>query len=248
MGDGEDVRMKPDPMMVRARQMWVELAGVPADFPDAGGVNIVVSPASRLCPRGWAGMVLLDGGCLATVPDHDQVAVLRGALAVGPLDSMDGSAWLRESSSVAETLGPAALAYVDDQRFSETVGSANVDRTSTEDADLDAFLASVGSDDAGESGLDEITSAAFVVRDHTGVVAAAGYRRWPNDVAHMSVLTAADCRGHGLGRAVAAAAVADALSNRMFPQWRARPEASRRVARALGFRELGWQLSLRLKP
>ncbi len=62
----------------------------------------------------------------------------------------------------------------------------------------------------------------------------------------MSVLTAADARGRGLARAVAAAAVADALGNGLLPQWRARPEASLRVARALGFRELGTQLSVRL--
>ncbi|MDP9793692.1 RimJ/RimL family protein N-acetyltransferase [Catenuloplanes nepalensis] len=53
-------------------------------------------------------------------------------------------------------------------------------------------------------------------------------------------------RGRGLARAVATAAVADALRSRLLPQWRARPKASRRVARALGFRELGSQLSVRL--
>jgi hypothetical protein len=31
-----------------------------------------------------------------------------------------------------------------------------------------------------------------------------------------------------------------------LPQWRARPPASRRVARSLGFRELGFQVSIRL--
>ncbi|NEC07096.1 GNAT family N-acetyltransferase, partial [Streptomyces sp. SID7909] len=37
-----------------------------------------------------------------------------------------------------------------------------------------------------------------------------------------------------------------ALAADRLPQWRARPEASRRVARALGYRELGSQLSVRL--
>ena len=45
-----------------------------------------------------------------------------------------------------------------------------------------------------------------------------------------------------LARAVAGHAVADALHEGLVPQWRARPVESRRVARALGFRELGAQL------
>jgi hypothetical protein len=36
------------------------------------------------------------------------------------------------------------------------------------------------------------------------------------------------------------------MTDGLLPQWRARPEPSRRVARALGFRELGAQLSIRL--
>lgn len=78
------------------------------------------------------------------------------------------------------------------------------------------------------------------------VIAAAGWCRWPTGVAHLSVLTVPDQRGRGVARAVAGAAVADALAAGLLPQWRARPLASRRVALALGFRELGSQLSFRL--
>jgi len=60
------------------------------------------------------------------------------------------------------------------------------------------------------------------------------------------VLTAPERRGLGLARVVASAAVADSLANRLLPQWRARPEPSRLVARALGFRELGGQLSIQI--
>ncbi|WP_091291657.1 GNAT family N-acetyltransferase [Micromonospora halophytica] len=75
----------------------------------------------------------------------------------------------------------------------------------------------------------------FVIRDGGRVVAAAGYRRWPSSVAHLGVLTSSDCRGRGLAGAVASAAVAEALRNELLPQWRARPEPSRRLARRLGF-------------
>ncbi|MYV58866.1 GNAT family N-acetyltransferase, partial [Streptomyces sp. SID4931] len=44
---------------------------------------------------------------------------------------------------------------------------------------------------------------------------------------------------------VAHAATAHALAAGLLPQWRARPPASRRVARALGYREVGRQLSVR---
>ena len=86
----------------------------------------------------------------------------------------------------------------------------------------------------------------FAVREHSQLVAAAGYQDWPCGTAHLSVLTASAARGRGLARAAASAAVAHAIEEGRLPQWRARLEASRRVAHALGFRELGSQVSIRL--
>ncbi|WP_223839676.1 GNAT family N-acetyltransferase [Saccharopolyspora pogona] len=74
-----------------------------------------------------------------------------------------------------------------------------------------------------------------------------GYQTWPASTAHLCILTAPKQRGRGLARQVASAAVAHALDAGLLPQWRARPEASRRVATALGFRALGAQLSVRLR-
>ncbi|WP_228011192.1 GNAT family N-acetyltransferase [Nonomuraea phyllanthi] len=105
---------------------------------------------------------------------------------------------------------------------------------------------SVAEEDAEESGLAEVSSAAFVVREGGRAVAASGYRPWLEMAAHLSVLTAPGHRGRGLARRAASAAVADALAAGLLPQWRARPEPSRRVARALGFRQHGAQLSVRL--
>ncbi|MFI7575923.1 GNAT family N-acetyltransferase [Micromonospora sp. NPDC049497] len=61
-----------------------------------------------------------------------------------------------------------------------------------------------------------------------------------------SVGRAPNHRGRGLARAVASVAAADGVANHLLPQWGARPEPSRRVARALGFRQLGAQLSIRI--
>ncbi len=88
---------------------------------------------------------------------------------------------------------------------------------------------------------------AFVVRERGRALAAAGYLTWLGTTAHLCVLTAPAHRGRGLARVVAAAAARDALAAGLLPQWRAKPEPSRRVARALGFRELGSQLSIRME-
>jgi len=53
-------------------------------------------------------------------------------------------------------------------------------------------------------------------------------------------------RGRGLARATGSATVAHALAAGLLPQWRARRPASRRVAAALGFAEMGAQLSIEL--
>jgi predicted GNAT family acetyltransferase len=55
-------------------------------------------------------------------------------------------------------------------------------------------------------------------------------------------------RGRGLGTAVAARAAGQALEAGLVPQWRARSTilASRRIARTLGFVELGRQATFKL--
>ncbi|MFD7912851.1 GNAT family N-acetyltransferase [Streptomyces sp. NPDC059752] len=114
------------------------------------------------------------------------------------------------------------------------------------DRGLAALLALAGEEEAGESGLEDVSSPAFCLRRGDEVVAAAGYRSWPQSVAHLSVLVSPHGRGRRLARAVASAAVAHALGAGLLPQWRARPGPSQRVAVALGFHELGAQLSVRL--
>ena len=71
-----------------------------------------------------------------------------------------------------------------------------------------------------------------------------GYRRWPNDVAHLSVLAHPGHRREGHARRAAAAAIRRAIDDQLLPQWRARSPASRALARRLGLVELGAQLSL----
>jgi hypothetical protein len=200
-----------------------------------------------LCPPGWVGIVALGAGAIATAPDAGSAETVRQALDGLGVTAVTDPAVARYRLPVAEILGPATLAYCDAARF-RPVGAGAVEMIPAGHADLRAFLAGVSAEDADESGLMDITSSAFVVRAGTGVVAAAGYRAWPGSTAHLSVLTAVEQRGRGLARVVATSAVREVLAADLLPQWRARPAASRRAARALGFDELGSQLSIRLVP
>ena len=214
-----------------ARQLWTTLAGATVTF-EGGALHVVVSPGSLLCPPGWVGVVSLGGAAIATAPDERQADRLRQTWT-------DFDAFVNAVTAV-DVLGPATLAYLSADGF-RPVGRA-VDTG----GDLGALFEAAGAADVDESGLADITSAAFTVSDGGVVVAAAGYRDWLGRVAHVNVLAAPAFRGRGLASAVASAAVADALGHGLLPQWRARVEVSRRVARTLGFVELGAQVSLRL--
>ncbi|MFC8516432.1 GNAT family N-acetyltransferase [Streptomyces sp. NPDC057257] len=239
--------MASDPLLVRARGLWEELAGVPVSFASAGGVNVVVSPKSALCPPGWLGAVALGGSALMTVPNERAALIVSDALARLSVEVlMDGES-VREVLPVARMLGPATLAYVSAEGFRRAgTGAVTVAQLPADHPDLRRLEETAGQQDAGEAALDEITSPAFVVHEQGRAIAAAGYRTWPSRTAHICVLTAPRARGRGLARVAGSAAVSHALGAGLLPQWRARPLASRRVAAALGFTELGSQLSLEL--
>jgi hypothetical protein len=234
-------------LTVRARELWELLgAGVAGAARFAPAVRVAASPGSLLCPPGWAGIVVLGGEALATAPDPGTARLIEQALGGLPAASLNDAYLLRSRLPVAEILGPASLAYLDQAEFSPRPGAAVVTPLSLDHPDFSRFMLAADPAELAESGLQEITTPAFAVREHGQVVAAAGYRDWPCRTAHLSVLTAAAARDRGLARAAASAAVDRALADGRLPQWRARPMASRRVARALGFRELGLQVSIRL--
>jgi hypothetical protein len=241
-----DATVTDDRLLDRAQRLWADLAGGQVAFQDSA-IEVAVSPRSLLCPAGWVGIVRLGSAVIATAPDEDSVEIVRRALGDLPGVAMTDPAAVGGRLPVAEALGPATLAYCDMAGF-HPVASSAVEMVPAGGSDVEALLARVPAEDADESGLAEITSPAFVMRAGLDVIAAAGFRTWPGSAAHVSVLTAEPERGRGLARVVATAAVTHALEAGLLPQWRARPQASRRVARALGFRELGSQLSIRLLP
>ncbi|WP_322973143.1 GNAT family N-acetyltransferase [Peterkaempfera griseoplana] len=182
-----------------------------------------------------------------TAPSEGAAVMVRDALGMLSAEAVTDADAVREVLPVARVLGPATLAYASADGFRPAVASSvTVEQLPGEHPDLRDLEKSAGEEDAGEAGLWEITSPAFVVRENGQVVAAAGYRCWPSRTAHISVLTAPGWRERGLARVTGSATTAHALAAGLLPQWRARVPASRRVAAALGFRELGVQLSIEL--
>ncbi|WP_433662850.1 GNAT family N-acetyltransferase [Nocardia sp. CA-128927] len=239
--------MSTDQVLTRARALWEGLAVVPVSFSSAAAASVVVSPNAMICPQGWAGVIALQGQAIVTAPSSVAAEAISAAVAKLSVDELVDPDLLGKVLPLAEVLGPAALAYVDEYSFRPvSLSSLSLEALPVEHPDLRDLATLSGDQDAEESGLDEITSPAFAIRDDGQVIAAAGYRTWPSRTAHLSVLTAPDRRGQGLARIAASAAVAHALEAGLLAQWRARSPQSRRVARALGFRELGTQLSIRL--
>jgi hypothetical protein len=91
-----------DGLTVRVRDLWKSLAGAAAGF--SSTMSAAVSPGSRLCPPGWAGIVVLDDAVLATAPDHGTARVLGEALGGVPATSLGDDRVLRSRLPGAEFL------------------------------------------------------------------------------------------------------------------------------------------------
>jgi RimJ/RimL family protein N-acetyltransferase len=237
--------MTVDLLLLRVRAVWADLTGASVQFPPRGGVRVVVSPRSGLCPPSWVGVVLLGGSAIVTAPNEQVACRLRAVLPTLPVGALTDRHRIRAALPVVSVDGPARLQYVDSKYFRPARREVSVEALPPEHADLAAFLTAATGQDAARSGLARATSV-FVVRVEGTVVAAGGYCRWPGGVAHLSVMTAAKWRGRGLASAVVSAATADALARRLLPQATAVPDAACRMLSNLGFRELGARLDIRL--
>jgi len=229
-----------DETLWRIRAMWAALAG--ADGFPVSDVRVVCNAGSEICPRGWAGVVAIERGILATVPSVPDVGSMAGLLRdVGP----DGD-WVAAFASAPEVRGPANLAYTDRLTTPSPAGARAVELVAVESATVRAFVERVPDADRDEAPVEASTSPLACVRDGSDVVAAAGYRVWLDEVAHLAVLVDPVWRDRGLATAVAHAATERALARGLVAQWRARPPASRAVARKLGYVDVGQQISVRL--
>jgi hypothetical protein len=216
-------------LTARARALWETMAGTPVEF--AAPVAVAVSARSRLSPPGWTGIVVIHDAAIAVAPDPGTAREVQRALDGLPAASLTDAGLLSSRLRISQVLGPAALAYLDGADFCSQDGSACTEVLNVNDPDLEEFLAAGDPAEVEESGTAGITSPAFAVRGRGQLAAVAGYRDWPGRTAHFCVFTSASARGRGLARIAASAAVRHALRVGMLPQWRARLESSKRVAR-----------------
>ena len=220
-----------------ASSAWASLSGLPA----LRDLHVFVDAGSPLGPAGWIAILTIGSTVTASVPRADLVVALTAALTGLTADeATNPEAVLPRMPPVRNILGPAQL-YYPGPGF--TVSSEPADEAS--EHELVALAEAVAEDELDESGVHHVESPVFVSRSSTGTVAAAaGYRRWSNEVAHLSVLAHPDHRGRGHGGRAAGLAIRAALDERLLPQWRARPLVSQRAALAVGFVRAGAQLSL----
>jgi GNAT acetyltransferase-like protein len=237
--------MSPSSLVARSRALWESLAGAPVQF--APALRVAVSPDSRLGPPGWVDIVVISDAVIATAPTPEAARAVQEALGALPAAALTDRAILSTRLQLVEVLGPASLAYLNPAEFQPYHGPVAVGQLPPHDEDLGHLITASSAEDVEESDITKITSPAFVTREHRTITSVAGYRDWPGEVSHVSVLTMANARGRGLARVTASAAVSHAIHGGKLAQWRARPEASQRVARALGFRDLGSQVCVRVR-
>lgn len=233
-----------------ARSVWERLTGVTTSFGTSGRATVVVAPSSKLCPPSWTGVAVLGNGALVTVPSElDRQRFLSATAEISPTLFAQPDI-IQKALPVVDILGPGHLSYTSHDYFrpARATTAHSVESVSVDHIDVRHLVESVSPEEAEESAIAAITSPVFIVRRNGSVVAAAGYTVWAELAAHICVLTAPNHRNQGFARLAASAAVEHAMSADLVPQWRARPMASRRVARAIGFQELGTQLSFRTTP
>jgi hypothetical protein len=220
-----------------AKEAWGRLIGLSR----LEGNQVVVDPESWLAPRGWIGILAIGTTITVSVPRPDLEAAVHLALEGFTADWATTPEFVTpRMPPTRASLGPAVL-YYPPSGFAAS--SRKLDEGSS--AELAVLPAAASADDLDESGIAHVESPIFVSRVSDGRVAAAsGYRRWPNAVAHLSVLTHPAHRRQGHGRRASSMAVRHAIDAGLLPQWRARPIASQELARTLGLVAVGAQLSL----
>jgi GNAT superfamily N-acetyltransferase len=255
----------------QVRESWRKVLGAPEAF-RASGTVVVARPVGRTAGQRWLTVVSLGRSRCVLAP-ADLAGRLDRVVAGRLADPTEARAMLGRSIAV---LGPATLAFTateppaDDNPGPpghdnpgppghgnpgpgghgdhEPWASHAAQTSEPGAAELDVLAAACDPADAAESALAAWTHWIRVVREDDQVVAAAGAQVWAGALAHVGVLTRPDRRRRGLGSAVAAGVVREALAAGLVAQWRARAEltASRRLAGSLGFVEFGQQVSYEL--
>lgn len=221
------------------RLAWSRVLGLPDDALSGGAPRVEHVPdASRSLMTVRLGPTTVVVGpewFVEAAREHDPDDLARSATLLA----------LAEPRGGADPLEEGVLAFTD-----EHVDVPGLDEAAFGDeAALVARLReSCPPADVEESALLELDPAFVLVEDDVPV-AAAGYTEWAGLLAHVGVLVAPCHRRRGCGTLVAAAATDDALASGLVAQWCVRhdDEGSLRLARHLGYTELGTQTTVFLR-
>jgi hypothetical protein len=221
------------------RLCWSRLLGLPDDSldPARNPVRVVRAASEReaMVVRLWQTFVVVG-------PDWFQERTGD----VDPSGLLDQSALLRCCEGhPARVVGEGVLAYTD--RYATVPGLRDVP-VADDPATAVELEKSCPPDDVSEVGLAEMSRLFVTLDERERPTAGAGYDEWQGILGHLGVLTAPEHRRAGRGTVAAALALNDALDVGLVPQWRARVDnrGSRRLARALGFAEVGMQTTVAL--
>jgi GNAT superfamily N-acetyltransferase len=222
-----------------AVRAWARLIGIERL---ERGPHVLVDATSPLAPAGWIGVLVLGDTITASVPSDDLVDAVTAALeGLTPEQATAPDVLVPRLPEADVVLSGAGLFYPPSGYAVDA--PADVDELPI--VEVRALLDAASADERDESGIDHVATV-YVARAASGELAAAcGHRRWPNDVAHLSVLTHPAHRRAGHGRRAGAAAIGRALEDGLLPQWRARPLASKALAARLGLVQMGVQLAVR---
>ncbi|WP_375429917.1 GNAT family N-acetyltransferase [uncultured Friedmanniella sp.] len=218
---------------------WSRLLGLPDDSldPVRNPVRTVRADSEReaMVVRLWDTYVVVGPEWL-----HERVAE------TDPAELLDQSKLLRRCEGHrARVVGQAVLAYTD--RYVQLPGLREVP---VDDGAAAAVLLekSCPPDDVSEVGLAEFGRIFVILDERDAPTAGAGYDEWQGILGHLGALTAPEHRRTGRGTVAAALALNDALDVGLVAQWRARVDnvGSRRLARRLGFTEVGAQTTVAL--
>lgn len=223
---------------------WSRLLGLPDDSLDPARNPVrtvrVESEREVMVVRLWDTFVVVGPGWL-----HDR------SVDLDPEDLLDQSSLLRCCDGhPARLVGQARLAYTDHYVRPRQPGLRRLEDVPVDDlpAAAAALERACPPDDVAEVGLAEMGRVIVTLDDREQPTAGAGYDEWQGILGHLGVLTPPEQRRAGHGTVAAALALNDALDVGLVPQWRARTEnvASRRLARRLGFTEVGAQTTVLL--
>jgi GNAT superfamily N-acetyltransferase len=232
----------------RIRQGWRAELGAAAAFRSPGR-HVHLRPTEDPAEAPWVGVVTLGDASCVSLPPSTPAWLQDLCRRDLDADLTEPAVVARVIGPVEQFLGPATLAFLDPTAVNAD-DDPQVAFVPPGHQSVRHLAEACGLQDAEESGLLDVDSPVAVWQAAGRVLAASGYQDWYGQLAHFSVLVHPAHRGRGLGIAVAARAVHQALGAGLVPQWRARCTllASRQIARSLGFEELGRQATYKLAP